>query len=117
MIFDFEKFARITASVYPPSVYTLQDALCVFSYYFEQYEKHMGRPHPPIKASQIVRICQDMPYIDQEDKRCYCEDVSPDGYCAMIDRHFATKYRHCDYNINHFFSGRIRELRFYEELY
>ncbi len=117
MIFDFEKFARITASVYPPSVYTLQDALTVFKYYFEQYEKHMGRPHPPIRASQIVRICQDMPYIDQEDKRGYCEDVSPDGYCAMIDRHFATKYRHCDYNINHFFSGRIRELRFYEELY
>ena len=99
MTFDFEKFARITASVYPPSVYTL------------------GRPHPPIRASQIVRICQDMPYINQENRGSYYEDVSPAGYIAMIDRHFATKYRHCDYNINHFFSGRIRELRFYEELY
>lgn len=117
MTFDFEKFARITASVYPPSVYTLQDALTVFKYYFEQYEKHMGRAHPPIRASQIVRICQDMPYINQESKGSYYEDVSPAGYVSMIDRHFATKYRHCDYNINHFFSGRIRELRFYEELY
>lgn len=117
MVFDFEKFARITASVYPVSPYTLEEALSVFHYYFEKYEEYTGRPHPPIKASQIVRICQDMPYIDQEDKRGYCADVSPDGYCAMIDRHFATKYRHCDYNINHFFSGRIRELRFYEELY
>lgn len=60
MTFDFEKFSRITASVYPQSIYTLQGALTVFNYYFEQYEKHIGRPHPPIKASQIVRICQDI---------------------------------------------------------
>lgn len=117
MTFDFEKFADITASVYPQSVYSLQDALSVFRYYFEQYEKHMGRPHPAIKASQIVRICQDMPYIVQTDRGAYIEDVSPDAYRAMIDKHFATRYRRCDYNINHFFSGRIRELRFYEELY
>ena len=30
---------------------------------------------------------------------------------------YEARYRHCDYNINHFFSGKIRELRFYEELY
>ena len=60
MTFDFEKFSRITASVYPQSIYTLQGALAVFNYYFEQYEKHIGRPHPHIKASQIVRICQDI---------------------------------------------------------
>ena len=117
MTFDFEKFANITESVYPQSVYSLQDTLSVFRYYFEQYEKHMGKPHPPIRASQIVRICQDMPYIFPENTGNYPEDVSPDGYYAMIDKHFRTKYRHCDYNINHFFSGRIRELRFYEELY
>lgn len=116
MTFDFEKFARITASVYPSSIYTLQDALSVFSYYFEQYEKHMGRPHPPIRASQIVRICQDMPYIDQQSKGGY-EDVSPLDYRTMIDQHFSTKYRRCDYNINHFFSGKIRALRFYETCY
>ena len=38
MTFDFEKFSRITASVYPQSIYTLQGALAVFNYYFEQYE-------------------------------------------------------------------------------
>lgn len=117
LTFDFEKFADITASVYPQSVYSLQDALSVFRYYFEQYEKHMGRPHPAIKASQIVRICQDMPYIVQTDRGAYIEDVSPDAYRAMIDKHFATRYRRCDYNINHFFSGKIRELRFFETCY
>lgn len=117
MVFDFEKFARITASVYPPSVYSLQDALSVFSYYFEQYEKHMGRPHPPIKASQIVRICQDMPFISREYSGGLYADIDPEAYPVLIDKYFATKYRNCDRNINHFFSGRIRELRFYEELY
>ena len=82
MLFDFDKFADITASVFPGGPYTLDEALGVFRYYFEQYEAHTGRPHPP-----------------------------------MIDQHFQTRYRRCDYNINHFFSGRIRELRFYETCY
>ena len=117
LLFNFEKFAKVTASVYPQSVYSLQDSLHVFGYYFEQYEKHIGKPHPPIRASQIVRICQDMPYIDQEDKGGYFEDVAPEDYRVLIDKHFATKYRHCDYNINHFFSGRIRLMRWLEEFY
>lgn len=111
----FGSFLFISVKPAKYSGYSLQDALRVFRYYFEQYEKHMGKPHPPIRASQIVRICQDMPYIFPDGEGI--EDVTPDGYYAMIDKHFRTKYRRCDYNINHFFSGRIRELRFYEELY
>ena len=56
MLFDFYKFADITASVFPGGPYTLDEALGVFQYYFEQYEAYTGRPHPPICASQIVRI-------------------------------------------------------------
>ena len=117
MIFDFDKFAQITASVYPVSPYTLEESLSVFQYYFEKYEEHTGRPHPPIKASQIVRICQDMAYIDRECSGGQYADIEPEDYPVLIDRYFSTKYRSCDRNINHFFSGRIRELKFYEELY
>lgn len=117
MIFDFNRFADITASVYPGGAYSLEDVLSVFRYYFERYEEHTGKPHPPIKADQIVRICQIMPYLCAENEGNCCEDVSPLDYPALIDRYFATKYRNCDRNINHFFSGRIRELKFYEELY
>lgn len=63
MLFDFEKFSDITATVFPGGAYSLEDTLNVFRYYFKKYEEHTGRSHPPIKASQIVRICQDMPYI------------------------------------------------------
>lgn len=117
MLFDFEKFSDITASVYPGGAYSLEDALSVFRYYFKKYEEHTGRPHPPIKASQIVRICQDMPYIDRSGSGGRYADIEPEDYPVLIDKYFATRYRGCDRNINHFFSGRIRELKFYEELY
>lgn len=112
MIFDFDKFKRIAASVYPDNAgYSFEDAMRVFRYFFERYEEMAGEAHPPIKSSQIVRICQDMPYIDQ------VRDIPPDAYPVLIDKYFQTPYRNCNYRINHFFSGRIRELRFFEELY
>ena len=117
MIFDFEKFSSITSRVFPNVTYTLEEALAVFRYYFQKYEDCIGHAHPPINTSQIIRIIRDMPYICEEDKGGCCTDISPDAYFAMIDQHFARKYRNCDYNINHFFTGRIRELRFYESCY
>ena len=44
MIFDFNRFADITASVYSGGAYSIEDALSVFRYYFERYEEHTGRP-------------------------------------------------------------------------
>ena len=117
MLFDFEKFSNITASVYPGGLYRLEDALNVFQCYFERYEKHTGKAHPALRASQIVRICRIMPFLSAENKRNCCEDVSPLDYPAMIDQHFRTKYRNCDYNVNHFFSGKIRAMRFFEVCY
>ena len=114
MQFDFDKFADIAAAAFPDGGYTLPEALAVFRYYFGQYEAYMGGPHPPIRAAQIVRIVQEMPYITETDKGNSMLAIIPECYPAMIDRHFQTRYNRCDYNINHFFSGRIRELRFYE---
>lgn len=118
LLFDFDKFANITARVFPDDVgYSLGDALSVFKYYFERYEEHTGHPHPPIRADQIVRIIRAMPWLCETSKLSSCVELEPFCYPSLIDKHFATKYRNCDYNINHFFSGKIRELRFYEELY
>lgn len=114
MLFDFDKFSDVTTSIFPTGPYSLEDALEVFRYYFQKYEEHTGLPHPPIRARQIIRIVQDMPWLYEDNRSGYYPDVSGNDYRAMIDRHFATKYKRCDYNINHFFSGKIRELRFYE---
>lgn len=76
----------------------------------------MGHPHPPIRASQIARIMQHMPWIDDIGiaLRLDCADILPQEYNYIIPLHFKTSYRNCDFNINHFFAGRIRELRLHE---
>lgn len=118
MKFDFERFSRIAASVYNEgNPYSLGEVLGVFSAYFQRYEQHTGHPHPPIRASQIARIIQDMPWMDTVGKRSYIADIEPDCYPIIIEQHFKTRYRRCDYGINLFFSGRIRELRYYETCY
>ncbi len=115
MQFDFERFSKIAARVYQQgNPYSLEDCLEVFRCYFQTYEDFMNRPHPPIRASQISRIMQDMAWVCEEDKGGYYEDIDISSYPAIIILHFKTKYRRCDYNINHFFSGRIRKLRLYE---
>lgn len=124
MYFDFQTFSRIAAKVQREEIetrrmqyghaiayYSLNDALSVFHAYFDEYEKRMGRPHPPIRATQIASIMRKMPWIGDDTY------IEPESYRVLIWKHFQTRYRNCDYNINHFFSGRIRELRFYEELY
>lgn len=116
MLFDFEKFSRIASSLYQDGdgPYSLEDILMVFRCYFETYERRMGHPHPPIRATQIRRIIQEMPWARPENKGCYGGDIDPETYLEIIQRHFETKYRSCDYNINHFFAGRTREMRWYE---
>ena len=118
LLFDFGRFSKIAASVYNDNnLYSLEDCLHVFRCYFEKYEEFTGRVHPPIRASQISRIMQDMPYIDEAPSPMPTkdwtpiQDLEPDFYPLLIQLHFKTKYRNCDYNINHFFSGRIRDLR------
>ena len=118
MLFDFETFTRIVRRVYPHgNAYSLQQALSVFYAYFQRYEQRTGRAHPHIRGEQIRAIVEKMPYLERETFQGEYTLINPEDYSALIDCHFRTKYRRCDWNINHFFSGRIRELRFYEELY
>lgn len=114
MVFDFDTFSRLVVKAYKPCPYSLEDVLSVFRYYFQRYEDAMGRPHPHIRAEQIGRIIQAMPWVDEIDCARYLADIEPEDYKDLIDQHFRTRYRNCDYNINHFFSGRVRELRLHE---
>ena len=126
MTFDFERFAKIAASVYNKgNPYSLEDCLKVFYCYFWTYEKYKSCPHPPIRREQIAYIMGIMPFLEQPDpafmkymKEEFGHDPVPDidqsTYPNLINLHFKTRYRRCDYNINHFFSGRIREMRLHE---
>lgn len=116
MTFDFDQFTPIAAKAYEiaGSNYGFDEVLYVFRYYFWRYEQYRGRPHPKIKMEQIVRIIGEMPTVIIQDAGERDEYVTPEQYSYMIDKHFKTQYRFCDYNINHFFSGRVREMRFLE---
>lgn len=110
MLFDFDTFRKIVEQCYEPGPYSLGEVLVVFKYYFYHYEKKFGKAHPHIRMEQIRRIAQKMPYLDEEREN----EVFSCVYQYIIDRHFSTRYTRCDYNINHFFSGKIRELRYHE---
>lgn len=115
MLFDFERFTTSAKLAYrriDGCAYSLDDVLQVFRYYFETYEYITDEAHPIISVNQIARIIEKMPTIENDQLI-----IAPDDYELMIDQHFVTKYAHCDFNINHFFSGVIRDLRYYETLY
>lgn len=113
MLFDFERFtvaAKLAYRRVGACPYSIDDVLRVFRRYFETYELLMETAHPPISIEQIRRIIEKMPYV----RDGY---VEPETYEDIIDQHFYTAYTHCDYNINHFFSGDIRNNRCYETGY
>lgn len=120
-MFDFERFiiaAKLAYRRCGSSAYSFGEVLQVFQYYFETYELIFGEAHPMISIDQITRIISKMPFvIDDSEDSGRMIDITPEDYKIIIDQHFITNYQHCDYNINHFFSGRIREMRYFETLY
>ena len=118
MLFEFERFTAAAKMAYRRcggSAYSIEDVLHVFKYYFETYEMVFDAAHPMINISQIAGIIREMPYLNDGSSAEF--DVSVNEYELMIDQHFITRYRDCDYNINHFFSGKIRYMRFFEACY
>lgn len=125
MQFDFERFTKLFARAYPVARYgrikqsgtdsglfSYNDALEVFRLYFSGYEYYTGYVHPPLKRGKIVDLIQRMDSCETPENSPHSEmDFEPEDYPDLIRAHFQTKYRNCDYNICHFFSGCIRYLR------
>ena len=115
MIFDFQRFSKCIQQAYEinRNSYDLEEVKEIFRYYFECYESVFGKPHPFISSSQIINIISIMEEVDDEklNRTLY---VEPETYKEMIDKYFMTAYKNCDYNINHFFSGKIRLIKLYE---
>ena len=113
---DLEKFERSARAVYPRSiVYSFDDCMRVFKYYFEAYSHFTGNDHPVLTGMQIQSIMKKMPVLVGEAARGAC-DIEPNEYKSVIDRYFGTFFPDCDYRISHFFSGRIRESKYFEAL-
>lgn len=81
--------------------FSLDEVLDILHYFFEAYERHRGEPHPPLTVGNTIRIIEKL----SDDSFIFI-----DNYTEYIDAYFDTRYRDCDYRINHFLSGRITEI-------
>lgn len=116
MIFNFNLFTNEVKRIYSGyKQYPLElnEVLEIFKTYFERYESVMRVPHPFISQGALIKILDALPYVYDELSNSYI-DLFVDDYKLIIDKHFSTRYRFCDFNIVHFFSGKIRLLRYYE---
>lgn len=114
MKFDVATFDGILYSVMQTAdtSYTFEDCKAIFHYFFNCYEVFKKQVHPPIRRQQIQRIVEQFPYLEGETGTAI--DLDPDDYCHLIRLYFATKFFACDYRINHFMSGNVRLMRWYQ---
>lgn len=115
-IWRFHRFAKYVYDGIDAHPYDYWSILSLFQYYFEKYEERTHQPHPPLNTLQIERFINKFPYIFGKDGDVLA-DISQDENRMIIDKYFETKFPNCDYNINHFFSGRIREIKYFEACY
>lgn len=97
--------------------WSLEDCLDVFRYFYRRYAAIFGEDHPRLKNKTIREIIERFPSMEDENLDYTKHYLEPDEYPTLIDAYFEQDFPDCDYSIAHFMSGRIRLLRYYEELY
>lgn len=122
--YDIEQFERLFKRCYPvavygrkkePGLFSYDDALNVFLVYFRDYEHFMKCSHPPLARGKICAIIQCMDCVPSDESFDNgAVELFPEDYPDIIRQHFLTRYRNCDYNICHFFSGKVRYYRYCE---
>jgi len=76
-------------------------------YYFRKYKEVMKKEHEPLKPSQWEEVFNEITSAGDN-------EVLGKQFKRIVDQHFKTEYKNCDYNINHFVSGKIMLNRYYE---
>ena len=86
----------------------IENALCVVEYYLESFKNAFRENHPFISQKAMNGVIER--FFGGSD----IVECDPEIYFALIDKHFATYYEDCDYNICHFMTDGIRQNRAYE---
>ena len=96
------------------NLFSLQDTKEIICYYFKKYKAETGIEHPEISGKQLMFIIENMPYFNHESKERKGQfDIRPGDYKELIDLYFKCRsfQTECNYQIAHFFSGKIRMMR------
>lgn len=93
---------------------TVKKVIHIVEYYYDAYENTFGATHPVI-SNKAMSGMLDRLISGSEKTSDYRLDT--EVYETLIDKHFRTQYKNCDYNICHFMTEEIRNNRFYETLY
>lgn len=113
---DFAQFKNISRWIHKTvdtEHFSFEDCMTVFDLYFNAYRDFMREEHPIPNFKQIAAVMEKMPYADVKRKF----PLEPNDYKTLIPAYFLIPFSNCDYRIYHFFSGDIRENRYYETLY
>lgn len=92
------------------------DYISVIKHYFTKYKERIGKEHPVLTIDRWEEVIDALPVIFDDDMS-RSEDIDEEQLMTIINQHFNTEYRDCDYNILHFMAGDIRKNRFYEVVY
>lgn len=117
---NFKIFDKVCEKAYrqlPPHYsIPLDEVKDVFHFYFFLYHHDQGKDHPNMTVNNVLRIIEEMPYIYNSRIVVNVDCLDAEINRALIAAYFSTPMN-CDRNINHFFSGDIRAIKFHETEY
>jgi len=82
-------------------------------YYLQKYQKVMNHEHPKLKLKQWQKVINNI-VIAEDNKTSKNEELLGKLFEQVVDKHFETPYKNCDYNIMHFISGQVMINRYFE---
>ena len=91
-----------------------EDIDLAIQYYLNKYELTFNEEHPNLKWNQWDNIVEEMKVIEDPEYNRERWDIELYQWKEIINKHFDTRYRNCDYHLPHFISGEIIKNRFHE---
>ena len=86
----------------------------IIEYYYKTYMLTFQEEHPRLSRTSMDKVIS---AIQLGTDLTRDNGLDFDMYRSMIDKHFHTQYKNCDYSISHFMTEGIRNNRFYETCY
>jgi hypothetical protein len=111
-----EKFPSYTFKDYKNQFSVDEGVMECVEYYLSLYEEFRESEHPRLKQEQWDHVIENMFYVTNPDYGIDF-DLDESSVMDMMEQHFKTEYKNCDYNILHFMSDGVRVRRMYEVAY